>query len=172
MTSAPPLRVVSATQHPHEVAAAAADYASRCAVDPRIRAVVLTVLGRRGAGQVRDARGDLVPEALLRWARTLSFIREPGRGGEFLSAPWVTLAAGGGDCDDVTVAVTSIARAVGLSAAVLCFWTGANVAHVLPVVGRDWVSATAPALVVDADASKLWTLDAPRFQGARLFPVS
>jgi hypothetical protein len=92
---------------------------------------------------VREFAGAWVPAAIQSWARTLTFYREPATAdapGEVVSSFPLTVALGGGDCDDLVTAQATIALTLGLRARVGYLWTapGYAAAHILCAVSPDW----------------------------------
>lgn len=167
----PSARVLAAGQSPIAVARQVAARAAVHGADPRMRVAALRMLG--GLPQVaRDALGRNVPEALQRWARSTRHVREPGRWGEMLVLPWVTVETGAGDCDCIALAVCSAAVVVGLPCAVAVLELGRGNAHVAAVVGaRGFYGGGPVELVCDPEARAVVSVHAEPWRRARVVPV-
>jgi hypothetical protein len=162
-------------QAPDDVARAAVKVARRWAHRPETQLITraeLAPYAPKGDGPELD--GAWLPWALYRWARSLTFWREPagpGKAGELvLALPWVVLVEGG-DCDDIAAAVATMAAAVGTGAAVGRLFPTADPsqAHIVAAVRATWRDR-GPWFVIDPQRAggpsraELWP-------GVRWFPV-
>lgn len=107
---------------------------------------------------------------LLEWMRgRLRYVPDPQRA-ELLADPLVTLKWGGGDCDDLTTAFASLARAMSLRVALVVGATEPNApepTHILPAVWLD--GRWEPAEV--SSESIPFGVYAPHFQPMKLYPL-
>lgn len=157
-------------QHPDQIARACARRIREGAADPR-NAVLTRNQLRPFAPLTREFWGGWVPYALQQWGRTLTFFREPpyeGLPGEILQSLPVTVWAGGGDCDDCTIAQGTMAAILGLRVSVGRIWLGPNQAHIVAAVSPDWVG-TPGLYVIDPELEN--PTDARGFPGAGWIPV-
>jgi len=165
-----------AGQHPDEVARACVRMVRRWQHNPWVVLTTraeLSELRPRHLTQTEYQSGSWVPFALWSWARSLTFFREPagkGLAGEVIQSLPITVAVGGGDCDDIATALGTMAGALGFPVAIGRLVTRPGFAHVFCGVGRTWF-----------DESLSWALD-PEIQegpvpagsrvGTRWFHVS
>ena len=156
-----PVHRISRDQHPHAVARAVVQLAAREAYHDTaaLRGAALEALAPL-ARNVGDAEltGRWVPGALHRWARAVTFVREPGPLGEVLLSARHTIRSNMGDCDDVALAVCAMAMVFGVRATAVVRWIGPRMAHVAAVVAPDW-NGSAPALVIDPQLEAIVELE-------------
>lgn len=162
----------TAGQHPDQVARAVVRQARRWAHRPETQMIARSELGPyapRSPGP--DLRGGWVPDALWRWARTLTYYREPagpGHGGELVASLPLVVLQRAGDCDDVASAQCAMAKALGLPTAVGRMFTGQGTAHIVCGVGEDWAGG-GRRLIVDPQMSS--PVPAEALAGIRWFDV-
>ena len=87
--------------------------AAEGATHPVVRFTALNAL-RDGGAASHDPLSQLA--ALFRYVRDRILFVGDVLGVETLQAPWITIQAGAGDCDDRAVLLVSMARAVGIKA--------------------------------------------------------
>lgn len=165
-------RLLSRSQHPHEVCQHAARLAGELARDPETRVLVLRAILPHLPDEHRFDGSDW-PAALHRWARSVRHVREPAAVGELLLHPSRVVEFGAGDCDDIALAVATFAAHVGLASGVLSLWTGPETAHAVAVVGVSWYGPEAahPSLVIDPATPEVRPLLSEPYRLGRLFPV-
>ena len=140
---------VTQGQHPDRVQDACARRIREGAADP-LAAVETRRQLTPWAPTEREFSGAWVPWALQDWARSLVFYREPpheGLPGEILQSFRVTVAVGGGDCDDVVIAQGTMAAILGFRVAVGRIWLGPAQAHIVCAVSPDWVGTPGLAVI-------------------------
>lgn len=140
----------SASQHPEQVAQACRHLIERDATKASTVSIARAVLADH-LPPVWDLTGQFVPHALHQWARyTIRYVREPRV--EWVASLAHTVSHGCGDCDDLTVAIGTIAHSVGVPTWVCWRWVGPSFAHVFCGLGPTWLpgfEATAPTWNVD-----------------------
>lgn len=130
---------VSNNQHPRFVAEACRDLVRRDAYSLTAHTIARYVIGHYHEGPP-DLAGKGAPWAIWRWARArLKYMREPRI--EYVASLAYTFVNLSGDCDDLVVAMLTIAKTCGLESHVGWVWTGERTAHVFPVVSIDWAGA-------------------------------
>lgn len=158
-----------AGQEPRDVAATCVSVARRSAAEPSVVPLVRSLL-RKYAQTGAAGSGDWVPGALYRWSQQVPRYREPagtGLPGEVVQSLPVTSMVGG-DCDDVATAIVTMARVLGVPAAIGLLYRGGSLAHVTAAVGPDWHSERL-AWIVDPELDGLYPLSSA--PGVRWFEV-
>ena len=152
----PASQTFSRTQHPSEVAEACQYLIRRDADSPLSLAISRAVLSDHLL-PTWDTTGQDVPRALHEWVRhEIRFVREPHK--EYVASLDFTYLYKAGDCDDMAVAIGTIARSVGVPTWVCWRWTGPGFAHVYPCLGPSWApgqSSRWPTWSVDPFLEKI-----------------
>lgn len=131
---------VSNSQHPRYVAEAC-----RRLIRRDRYSLTAHTIARYVIGHYHDAPPDLLgqgaPAAIWRWARArIRYMREPRI--EYVSSLAYTFLCQSGDCDDLVVAMGTVAATCGLETFVGWVWTGEQSAHVFPVVAANWAGSS------------------------------
>lgn len=126
-----------------QVLDAMSELARRAAPTFPIRSLAVLIL--------RDAPRSLTSSypgqarALLEWVSGELLFVSDVRGLETLQAPDVTLELGAGDCDDLTILLMALARAVGMRARPVGSGTAGRLTHVHPELrvpgSLEWIAA-------------------------------
>jgi len=165
------LRLVAETgQHPEQVCRACVRQVRRWSDNPWSRLLAIEAL-EPYAPPMREFSGRWIPAAIQSWARTLTFYREPAGAdapGELVASLPLTVALGGGDCDDLATAQATIALTLGLRARIGYLWTAPDyaAAHIVCAVSPDW--AGSPGWLI-ADPEVAEPADPGAWPGIRWF---
>lgn len=131
----------SESQHPAQVAKACQYLVQQDARSSTTASVARAVL-RDHHPAIWETTGIYVPQALHEWARNrIRYIREPGV--EYVASLEHTVRHGAGDCDDLAVAIATIALGIGFPTWIAWRWTAPNMAHVYCVLGGTSLAAGA-----------------------------
>lgn len=83
----------------------------RGAVDPQIREQALGIV-RQASASSRDSQAEIA--AIFWWAKTHMRFQKDVSGGEYVCSPQYLLRTMAGDCDDYTVLIGSLLKAIGI----------------------------------------------------------